>query len=346
MRRVLRSSPYTSARSGRRGRGGGNNGGSERREGTSGPVLPAQPAPLATRPVATKSYFPRPQNHLSSPLPPARVHPQVGLVVPHHPALRSSSVGSSQHTRRPPVRPQEQSCFASSRARQEHHGHRHQALPGRDAALCVGNPAVNGARIMAPFPEGSAIHVWLGCSGGPSASSQVLDGVVSTAVGYAGGFTQHPTYRGCGGRGQRVAWSSTPARSRGRLKALGGPQPHPGHAPGQQRARSVGDLGRHPKRRRGLEDGVQPRRHGLRRNCGCAGVLLGEAIISSTFTRSRWVCIRVQGWLARLGWGWSGVGGLALSVASGSPPPTQPRNLDLQAQPGQARLISRSGRKI
>ena len=73
-----------------------------------------------------------------------------------------------------------------------------QALPGRDARpFAVGEThAENGARIMAPFPEGTAMAMFgMGCFWGAERIFWQLDGVVSTAVGYAGGFTKHPTYR-------------------------------------------------------------------------------------------------------------------------------------------------------
>ena len=71
-----------------------------------------------------------------------------------------------------------------------------EALPGRDAPLPV--PAghfVHGRPIIPPFPEGTRKAVFgLGCFWGAERTFWELEGVYSTAVGYAGGFTKNPTY--------------------------------------------------------------------------------------------------------------------------------------------------------
>ena len=77
------------------------------------------------------------------------------------------------------------------------------ALPGRSERLPV--PAqhfVNGARLEPPFPDGAATAVFgLGCFWGAERKFWELPGVISTAVGYAGGATPNPTYREvCSGR--------------------------------------------------------------------------------------------------------------------------------------------------
>ena len=70
------------------------------------------------------------------------------------------------------------------------------ALPGRASPLPV--PAehyVNGHRITAPFPDGTAsLVVGMGCFWGAERLFWQADGVYSTAVGYAGGTTPNPTY--------------------------------------------------------------------------------------------------------------------------------------------------------
>jgi peptide-methionine (S)-S-oxide reductase len=74
---------------------------------------------------------------------------------------------------------------------------RAEALPGRDApAFPVPDAhAVLGTRIKPPFPEGLETAVFgLGCFWGAERLFWELDGVYSTAVGYAGGHTPHPTY--------------------------------------------------------------------------------------------------------------------------------------------------------
>ena len=72
-----------------------------------------------------------------------------------------------------------------------------RALRGRDMPL-PGIPerhAVNGERIQPPFPEGTRTAVFaLGCFWGAERLFWQTPGVVSTAVGYAGGYTPNPTY--------------------------------------------------------------------------------------------------------------------------------------------------------
>ena len=70
------------------------------------------------------------------------------------------------------------------------------ALPGRNEALKV-EPVhyVNGRTIFEPFPaEMKKIVLGLGCFWGAERAFWTLDGVYVTSVGYAGGFTQNPTY--------------------------------------------------------------------------------------------------------------------------------------------------------
>ena len=71
-----------------------------------------------------------------------------------------------------------------------------EALPGRDEPLPVrAGHFVHGRPITPPFPEGTRRAVFgLGCFWGAERTFWQLDGVYSTAVGYAGGFTRNPTY--------------------------------------------------------------------------------------------------------------------------------------------------------
>lgn len=72
------------------------------------------------------------------------------------------------------------------------------ALPGRDApAFEIPKiHAVNGNRIQPPFPEGMEVATFaLGCFWGAERLFWEMDGVWSTFVGYAGGFTPYPTYQ-------------------------------------------------------------------------------------------------------------------------------------------------------
>ena len=77
------------------------------------------------------------------------------------------------------------------------------ALPGRPDTLPV--PAahfVNGHALEAPWPAGLETAVFgLGCFWGAERKFWETDGVWTTAVGYAGGFTPNPTYQEvCSGR--------------------------------------------------------------------------------------------------------------------------------------------------
>ena len=69
-------------------------------------------------------------------------------------------------------------------------------LPGRATPLRVTERhAVNGNRIVPPFPEGTKLALFgLGCFWGAERKFWQLPGVYSTAVGYAAGSTPNPTY--------------------------------------------------------------------------------------------------------------------------------------------------------
>ncbi len=55
---------------------------------------------------------------------------------------------------------------------------------------------VNGHRLEPPFPDGMQIAMFgMGCFWGAERRFWQVDGVYSTAVGYAGGMTPNPTYR-------------------------------------------------------------------------------------------------------------------------------------------------------
>jgi peptide-methionine (S)-S-oxide reductase len=79
-----------------------------------------------------------------------------------------------------------------------------EALPGREQPVfsVPEKHAVLGTPLEPPFPEGMSTVVFgLGCFWGAERIFWQLDGVYTTAVGYAGGFTPNPTYREvCGGR--------------------------------------------------------------------------------------------------------------------------------------------------
>ncbi|MFL5750982.1 MAG: peptide-methionine (S)-S-oxide reductase MsrA [Chloroflexota bacterium] len=77
------------------------------------------------------------------------------------------------------------------------------ALPGRSQPIEV--PArhyVNGQTLTGPWPDGTKTAIFaFGCFWGAEKEFWETPGVVSTAVGYVGGFTPNPTYREvCSGR--------------------------------------------------------------------------------------------------------------------------------------------------
>jgi peptide-methionine (S)-S-oxide reductase len=72
-----------------------------------------------------------------------------------------------------------------------------EALQGRTERMPVPDRHfVSGARLVPPFPEGFESTVFaMGCFWGAEREFWQLPGVYSTAVGYAGGLTQNPTYK-------------------------------------------------------------------------------------------------------------------------------------------------------
>jgi len=77
------------------------------------------------------------------------------------------------------------------------------ALPGRSQPLPIPERHhVSGAPLGPKFPEGIETAVFgMGCFWGAERKFWELDGVYSTAVGYAGGATPNPTYEEtCSGR--------------------------------------------------------------------------------------------------------------------------------------------------
>lgn len=81
--------------------------------------------------------------------------------------------------------------------------HPDEALPGRTTPVPVpARHAVNDHPLQPPFPAGLEQALFgLGCFWGAERKFWTQPGVYSTAVGYAGGFTPHPTYEEvCSGR--------------------------------------------------------------------------------------------------------------------------------------------------
>ena len=78
-----------------------------------------------------------------------------------------------------------------------------EALPGRAEAMPVPERHfVLGTSMLPPYPAGSASAIFgLGCFWGAERRFWELDGIYTTAVGYAGGYTPNPGYREvCSGR--------------------------------------------------------------------------------------------------------------------------------------------------
>src|SRR6266704_5246789 len=71
-----------------------------------------------------------------------------------------------------------------------------EALPGRETRMPLPERhAVLGHTLAPPFPEGLEQAVFgMGCFWGAERKFWELDGVYTTAVGYAGGITPNPTY--------------------------------------------------------------------------------------------------------------------------------------------------------
>ena len=72
-----------------------------------------------------------------------------------------------------------------------------KSLPGRSSEMRLTNRHhVSGNPIKAPFPEGLETAVFgLGCFWGAERKYWQLEGVYTTAVGYAGGYTPNANYR-------------------------------------------------------------------------------------------------------------------------------------------------------
>src|SRR6266705_1714994 len=78
-----------------------------------------------------------------------------------------------------------------------------EALPGRETPMQVPERhEVLGTPLQPPFPAGmEQLVVGMGCFWGAERVFWQADGVYTTAVGYAGGYTPNPTYEeGCSGR--------------------------------------------------------------------------------------------------------------------------------------------------
>jgi len=70
------------------------------------------------------------------------------------------------------------------------------ALKGRFNEISVDRPHLAlGVSMLAPYPDGSQVaYVAMGCFWGAERKFYETPGVITTAVGYQGGFTPNPTY--------------------------------------------------------------------------------------------------------------------------------------------------------
>jgi len=78
-----------------------------------------------------------------------------------------------------------------------------EALPGRSEPIVMpGRHTVLGTQMAPPYPEDSQVAEFaLGCFWGEERKFWQTPGVITTAVGYQGGFTPNPTYEEvCSGR--------------------------------------------------------------------------------------------------------------------------------------------------
>lgn len=78
-----------------------------------------------------------------------------------------------------------------------------EALPGRDVPIPVApRHTVLGTPLAGPFPDAAREAMFgMGCFWGAERKLWQAEGVISTAVGYAAGYTKNPTYEEvCSGR--------------------------------------------------------------------------------------------------------------------------------------------------
>ena len=74
---------------------------------------------------------------------------------------------------------------------------REEALPGRETPMPISEKHfVHGTSIAPPFPAGlETLDLGMGCFWGAERKFWKMEGVYTTAVGFAAGFTPNPTYK-------------------------------------------------------------------------------------------------------------------------------------------------------
>jgi peptide-methionine (S)-S-oxide reductase len=118
-------------------------------------------------------------------------------------SLTGEAVGRRAIRGDPAVRPREEAAVALFGSHKTQKVTEADALPGRPAAMPVPDRhEVLGAPLRPPYPQGTDVAEFaLGCFWGAEKTFWQTPGVVSTAVGYEGGFTPNPTYEEvCSGR--------------------------------------------------------------------------------------------------------------------------------------------------
>ena len=200
-----------------------------------------------------------------------------------------------------------------------------EALPGRperpfavpDRHFVLGTP------LEPPFPEGFEQAVFgMGCFWGEERKFWQTEGVYTTAVGYAGGFTPNPTYEEvCSGRTghtEVVLVVFDPAKTtlrRHAARLLGEPRPDAGHAAGQRHRHAVplGDLLLRSGAARGRRDSrVRCSSHELTR--AGYGEITTEIVEAPTFYYAE---DYHQQYLAKNPGGYCGIGGTGVSCPIG-----------------------------
>jgi peptide-methionine (S)-S-oxide reductase len=201
-----------------------------------------------------------------------------------------------------------------------------QALPGRDQPIPVADRhAVLGSSLAGPYPEGTEIAEFaLGCFWGAERKFWETEGVVSTAVGYEGGFTPNPTYEEvCSGRtghseAVRVVYDPARVTYRDLLKVF-----WEDHDP-TQGMRQGNDAGtqyrsmifvRNDEERRTAEESRDAYQRALDR--ARYGAITTEIVPASEFYFAE---DYHQQYLAKNPWGYCGVGGTGVACPVGVVP--------------------------